>query len=364
MRRTGSLALVAMTLGVGACTPSVGECDQSLALELAYDQEGVPAFAGQALVIQSCGSGGFCHSKGIDAAERLGAPYGLDFDVRPASTGGFSSTAMENAAVLRLEEDRLRVLELRGAIWKQVELGHMPPRGAAGEEYWSSVTSSYEIVTNEAGTEFAPLPGLDTDEGRNILRNWLACGAPLVERTVERLDREPTDNFIVPVCQRDCVDLTWPSIYERVIEPGCATSRCHDDSFPAGRLNLAGNAMAVYRDRLLNAAPQGEQCRAESTPLLTPFDPAASLLFLKVAATSSDDVCGSRMPLSGSALPDQRLCAIREWIECGACPEADGGACADCLREPERLERCNLADDGSGAYVCAEEATCSNRASL
>jgi hypothetical protein len=364
MLRIGPEAmLAAVALASAGCTPSVGECDQERALELAYDQDGVPAFAGQALMIEGCGSGGFCHSEGIERAERFGAPHGLDFDVRPASTSTeFTSTEMENAAVARLEEDRLRVLQLRGDIWDQVDEGRMPPSGESGAEYRASVTVSYEIVTNEAGTEFGPLPGLDTEEGRDILRNWLACGAPVVERTVERADREPTANFIVPVCQRDCVDLTWPSIHERIITPGCATARCHDDSDPAAQLDLSGDAMAAY-DRIVDAAAVGLQCMSEGTPILTPGDPDASLLLVKVEAPSSEDVCGSKMPLSGSALPQQRLCAIREWIDCGACPEADGGDCAACIREAERLDRCGLVED-AGAVACAEEPACMARASL
>jgi hypothetical protein len=72
------------------------------------------------------------------------------------------------------------------------------------------------------------------------------------------------------------------------------------------------------------------------------------------------------MPLSGSALTEQRLCAIREWIECGACAEARGAsdnACADCIGEAERLERCNLAVDG-GSAACAEQTACLPRASF
>jgi hypothetical protein len=359
----GALAVSAIAMG---CTSSVGECDQPRALELAYDQDGVPAFAGQAIMIRDCGGGGFCHASGIAAEDRFGAPHGLDFDLRPASTGSaFSTTEAENAAVARLEADRLRTLQLRDEVWAQVEAGLMPPSGDAGEEYRSSVTASFEVVTDESGTELAPLPGLDTEDGRDILRNWLACGAPVVERTQERADREPTENFVVPVCQRDCVDMTWPAIHEQVMQPSCATGRCHDDSEPAAQLDLSGGALAAHA-RLLDAPARGALCAAETTPMLSAGDADASLLWLKVGLESAEQVCGSRMPLSGSALSDQRLCAIREWIACGACPEgrgAEGNTCAECIAETERLERCNLAVEGD-EVVCAEQAPCLPRASL
>ncbi|HJL16189.1 MAG TPA: hypothetical protein RMH99_11055 [Sandaracinaceae bacterium LLY-WYZ-13_1] len=381
MRRIGGVVvLVIGGLSVVGCQPGIGACDEERALELAYTDDGIPAFAGQALMYQGCGNGGFCHAASATPEDRLGAPVGLDFDVSPASTSADSSrsTEAENAAVARLEEDRLRALEMRGEVWGQVRDGRMPPGGDVGEDYFAEVhgvdgtANRYDLVTDDAGTEFAPLPGIETEEGQEILRNWLACGAPVVERVVERADREETANFIVPLCVRDpsvCVDLTWPAIVERIVRPGCTSGRCHDDDEPAGALDLTGDPAAVHA-RLLDAPAAGSGCGPSAldpsepevgTPLLTAGDPDASLFLLKLEAGSTDEICGGVMPASGAGLNAQQRCVIREWIACGACADPEDEACRDCLDESERLERCNLATD---TRECRELSPCLRRASL
>ena len=47
---------------------------------------------------------------------------------------------------------------------------------------------SYSRLDSVTG-ETTPLPGLDTEEGREILRNWLSCRVPVVERT-EPMERD------------------------------------------------------------------------------------------------------------------------------------------------------------------------------
>ena len=68
----------------GGCGPELGVCDEPQALRVAYDglesidgapPSGLPAYEGQALMIQSCGYGGFCHgADGIPVANRHAAP--------------------------------------------------------------------------------------------------------------------------------------------------------------------------------------------------------------------------------------------------------------------------------------------------
>lgn len=339
----------------GGCADDLGPGDERAALEVVYDAQGVPAFAGQALVIQSCGAGGFCHAE-VGAGElerRFGAPAGLDFDLRVAST----TTAAEDAASQRLWRDQLRVLAMREHVFDQVRSGAMPPGGAAGEAYAEETAHvRFERVADD-GVTFTPLPSLDTDEGRELLRVWLATRVPVVERTESRGDGSGNvTGFTVAACPRTCVDVTWERIYADVIEPSCASSACHDDVEPAGALDLSGGA-GVVLDRITGAPPAGELCAASGVPILTPGEPSASLLYLKMAAARSSDVCGNRMPLSGNPPSPQALCAIEAWIDCGACgaddPRCD--ACAD-----EARARCGVMIT-EGEPRCASPAPCPNR---
>src|SRR5690606_9257287 len=96
------------------------------------DAKGVPAYAGQALVIQSCGAGGFCHAGEIeDPAYHYGAPAGLTFDLTLEAT----TTEVTHEEAARLTADHNRVKDMARAIWGQVVSGAMPPGGAAGADY-------------------------------------------------------------------------------------------------------------------------------------------------------------------------------------------------------------------------------------
>ncbi|MEZ4338277.1 MAG: hypothetical protein R3B82_16775 [Sandaracinaceae bacterium] len=357
------------------CLPSPGPCDQNAALELVYTEDGTPAFAGQAIVQASCGNGGFCHSSGeITGSDRFGAPVDLGFDVRIAST----SDEVQAQESERLREHLSRVLGMRRDILAQIQASQMPPRGDAGEDYRcqiepSSCGGAGQDLTfdrfEDDGVTFSPLPTLlDTDaarrdEAQEIVRNWLSCRTPVVERTNDRMDRgENLVGFTIPACERTCVDLRWPDIYTRLVEPSCATSRCHDDDDPAAGLDLLSGGAAGVHARVVagGQGADGAQCSSTGLLIVAPMSPDDSLLLNKVEAASSDDVCGSRMPLSGNPLSPQRLCVLRSWIECGACAEADGGACAACLDAARAA--CNV-DPGS-ATGCATTAPCTNRATL
>jgi hypothetical protein len=343
------VAWLVLTLG---CQPELGECNPEGAFELVYTEDGVPAFAGQALINQSCGGGGFCHASGIPDADRHGVPRGLELDLRLAST----TEAPRDAETARLSRDQIRAHAQRHAIWAQVESGRMPPPDV-GADVLESIAVRYDRV-GEDGSTFSPLPGLDTEQGRDIVRNWLACGTPVVERTVPRSDGAPSVGFVVPACRRRCIDPTWPALREALIVPGCATAACHDAEAPAAALDLTGEAIAL-RERLVEQRPAGALCGAgdfAEMPMLTPGEPEASLLWLKVAPLSPAERCGSAMPLSGAALSEQSLCALREWIAAGACADPTDSACAEDL-EGMRA-RCGVELDESGAPSCAVPATC------
>src|SRR5690606_32423838 len=193
--------------------------------------------------VASCGGGGFCHADTVATpADRFGAPHGLGFDVRIAST----TIEVEPEATDRLDRNQINLSANRRSVWAQVSGGHMPPRGAAGEAYHAATAGLFYDGENLAFTRFdaagepiGPLPSIDTDEGKEIFRNWLAAGVPVVERTQPRVDRQPnTIGYTVAVCERTCVDPTWESIYHQIIRPSCALSRCHGFDDPGSALVL------------------------------------------------------------------------------------------------------------------------------
>lgn len=145
----------------GGCLPHSGECDEELARRVVYTHEdGLPAYAGQALVQSSCGDGSFCHAEAALGSERYGAPGGLDFDLALAETA---------EEVERLRRGQRQVYRWRRQVLAEVTSGDMPP-GEAGR------------LVARVGV-YADLPPLAGPEGIETLRNWLACGAPVVERT-------------------------------------------------------------------------------------------------------------------------------------------------------------------------------------
>jgi hypothetical protein len=362
-------ALVALLLLTAGCNDP-GPCDTEAALELVYDESGVPAFAGQALVIEGCGSGRFCHAPGVVGEDRYGAPFGMDFDLAVAST----SSELGLAASERLRQSQLTVLRHRALIWQQVERGAMPPSGVGARVV--GMSEAHHDRIGEDRRTFHPLPGLDTIEGREIVRNWLACRVPVVERTRPRVDGELNDTgFTAAVCERGCVDATWPSIYRGVVEPRCVS--CHEPSSPDAGLDLMASeptdaaSVAQVLERMVGHAAVGDDCVTEAVPLLVPGDTFASLFYGKL---TDEPACGGRMPLAGAPIGRQQLCAIEQWIRCGACADAtDTGCNTDieaCLRSA-RL-RCEIllddADrpvtDADGNAQCAAREPCATHATL
>ena len=339
-------ALIAAALLAGCGVP--GTCDDAAARRVATRFDGFPAYEGQALLIRSCGYGSHCHSEAIPSDERYGAPVGLELDVRLASQGP------EPGDVDRLDRNQRRVYEMRGEIWQQIASGAMPPGGADAEVIAASAPVYFRLDTGEL------VPGLETDEGREIVRNWLACGTPVIERTQPRADGVPSVigdtvirsctapedcdvvatprcdlsmNACVP-CESDadcghlapatlcdlgeCVEPAEPafsSIFELVFRRRCSTAACHSDERRAGRLSL--ETVEGAHAELVGVPADGSVfCRLESIDRVVPSDPEASLLYQKVVLAI--DTCGEHMPLGQEAVPAQHAEAIRAWIAAGA----------------------------------------------
>jgi hypothetical protein len=268
-----ALSLTAL-LFMAACGEDLGECDLKAANELVYSDTWRVATKGQALLNDSCGNASFCHSSRATGGNRQGAPQSLDFDMVPAPSGW------------------RQVMEHRDAIWSSVVDGTMPPEGE-GQKKIANGGWSYDAA-RRAGYD---MPTLATGAGKAALRNWLACGAPVVADTE------------IPLWARTGgADLsTWRNIYREVLAPNCATGGCHDDTSRAGNLSLA--------DECKSHAALLQVSACDRRPRLVPGD-GQSYLVQKLRGTQPAN-CGDEMP-PGSSLSPAHLAAIETWIVQGA----------------------------------------------
>jgi hypothetical protein len=134
------------------------------------------------------------------------------------------------------------------------------------------------------------------------------------------------------VCPPD-VDASFGSIYTQILStPSCGTNNpntCHSSSgsLSAGNLldlSLDAGAVTVYAE-LLGADGGGYRSTNEDhpdvfVPRVVPFDAGASMLYIKLTISSSNDPqYGSGMPLTapGSVCPST-LQAVADWINSGA----------------------------------------------
>jgi hypothetical protein len=265
-----SSAVAALLLS--SCGPDVGECDRTM---LGGSETGTLApHTGQLLLRDSCAAG-LCHTESAEGKARKGAPAELDFGVVPASD------SEEDLAVARRSSGV--VWNYLDAIWAEVEAGSMPPPKPAG-----------------AGP-LAP-------SQKEILRNWLACGAPVVEAPV----------------MADAGADPWTKIYTQ-LSGSCVG--CHSASSAAGAgggfvLGEAGMAPATICDAYNNvvgvAASAAGACSGKR--IVTASQPDDSVLLVKL--TGGANLCGALMPLGTSApfamTQTQLVDDLRDWIMSGA----------------------------------------------
>lgn len=276
-----TILVLLQTLAQSGCGDDLGACDTNAAKQLVYSQAGLVATKGQALMHDSCGSAAFCHSEGAKGEARLGAPQRLDFDMLPLATGWPS------------------VVTHSKAIWASVLDGSMPPEGE-GQRAVSNGNWSFD-PEGRAGAQ--RLPPLSTRAGKAVLRNWLACGAPVVGDTVV-----PSWTR-APVLSDAGALSDWSALFTQIIAPRCATAGCHNTQTKAGGLALAEECAAY------TALLEKDAC---GKPRLVPSNADSSLLD---KLESSKPACGGPMPPAGS-LDAPELNAIRAWVEAGAPAES------------------------------------------
>jgi hypothetical protein len=378
VRSDSSFVLSLVTLvcisNVIGCKRDLGECNLDgqtpdgrsiegpAAFDIAYRfSDGQPMYEGQALVQSSCagGSNAFCHSPEAVGAARVGVPAQLDFDVRlactnvecappPSCEGGQTDT--EYCRGLRsLRGNQSNIWEWADGMIQEIRAGDMPP-GEAGRVYSDSAPWIRGRRANdpEAPWPETELPKIGSKEAEEVIRNWLACQAPVIARTEispmedQQLDScsdddEPTCIYTGPICD----DPRWSAIYACLIIDRCVD--CHgppntnldqnpdrlDQPIPGGAsqpgldaLDLTGsnttdttNWATESRSAVVNAlAANPGQCAGQGT-LVIPNDPAGSIMIQKMRDVQT---CGERMPTVGDPVIEPLIELVEEWVNQGA----------------------------------------------
>lgn len=320
--------VVVATLLIASCGPDLPDCaSPTLAADrVVFVDDGTPMFEGQALLTLSCGSG-VCHDSRASERARNGAPAGLDFDLFPTCDLGMDCTGELDALGNRARA----VTRRRHLIYESLD--HVT---------LERVLPAYQEL--EVGALASPLPGITTEEGRQIVGEWLACGAPVVEvvarnadlrRTFpgERCDDEADGRRCRYAARTEPPEPPWGGdngIYQRVIvELGCAWSWCHrnDSDNPNWDqheldLCLASPELEGECDpdavlaSLVDGTASGISCGEGFDPgtYIVAGDARSSFLLNKLGP---DPICGEPMP-SDDGLPADFIASIAQWIDDGA----------------------------------------------
>lgn len=304
-------AAISVLGAFAACSEDLGVCNDAAARTPYYNIDGFPAYQGQALVQGSCGGGGFCHSELAVGAARFGVAHGFNFDVDIAST----SATPNLAALARLQSGQRLLSDERGEVYASIKSGYMPPGGEA-EKRARAGALEYRPLPGEGD----PLPDIASPAGVEIMRNWLACGAPVVERTVARSDGvDVTVGDIVPrLPPAGEVEPTFDAIWSLVLEPRCATP-CHNPAVGSGMLDMTTKELAFAN--LVGTTAMGPECGGTGSTRVVAGDPEASLIIAKLEGrpvAGASALCGERMPFGGTPLSPETIGSLREWIRLGA----------------------------------------------
>ena len=363
-------ALVAASFtGAAGCKRDLGDCNLDgeapdgrpipgpAAFDLAYRvTDGLPMYEGQALVQSTCGDGTFCHAPAAVGADRIGVPAGLNFDVALAcseaqdpscepplqSCEGDPQTSNYCQRLTGLQHNQNSVRDWAEGMIQEMRAGAMPPAEAG-----RAVRNNTPWLRESDGSE---LPPVETGEAQEIVRNWLACGAPVVARAEvppsTALELQPCPSVDDETCiyngpQGGLPDPRWSEIYWAAIFTSCVA--CHGPSndntdqnpnnplggeipggaSPAGLavLDLTGadtadtsNWPAESHGAVVNAlASNLGQCLGQGT-LVVPSNPDASIMLDKMRG---EQTCGDPMP-PGQLLSQALVDVVEDWIDMGA----------------------------------------------
>jgi cytochrome c553 len=171
----------------------------------------------------------------------------------------------------------------------------------------SSIFSSSERKPCRAGKSYTEL---DDAQTREVMRNWLACGAPFVEANGEKLERTSAagkagDQYLACEVESDEA-VTLESLFKSTFSE---CGGCHNSS-------IAGPPSFLDVKTLAKSLRTKSKCA--EMPFVTPGNPKKSYL-LELLKGPNPDCDHEQMPAGGlDPLSDRAIAEVEAWIERGA----------------------------------------------
>ncbi len=327
-------------------TPDGTPIDGPAAFDVAYRlTDGMPMYEGQALVQSTCGNGSFCHAPLATGSNRFGAPAGMNFDLSLVCTGdvaGCQTNPPYDDRVQRLNGDQNNIRDWAEGMIQEIRAGAMPP-GEAGQRVRSNVPW--------LRPDRSKLPSIDSSDGQEIVRNWLACDAPAIGRSetppTEADQLQPcatSDDEVICVYSgppADLPDPNWSDIYFTIMFTECV--RCHGPAndnidvnpdnplggeIPGGAnptalavLNLAGSDPTDTTNwpedsypAVVNASASTAGSCAGQGLVVEASNSEDSIMVQKMYGVQT---CGDQMPTVG-LLAQPLVDVVAEWVDLGA----------------------------------------------
>jgi mono/diheme cytochrome c family protein len=270
-------------------------------------------YGGQAIMNKACAVG--CHLSTATGAERHGVPAGLDFDLLPidevkadgtTKTGDSTIVQLTSAQLSGLRKRQKMIVERSSSIWQQVLDGLMPPSGML-TSMMSTIFESSEKKPCKSQQSYAAMDGAQT---REVLRNWLACGAPFVETNGKKLDKSSAagragDQYAM--CAQDsATEVTLASLFNSTFSE---CGGCHNSA-------LTGPPSFLDVDTLAKSLRTESACGGK--PFVTPGKPEDSYL-LQLLKGPNPACSHGRMPGGGlDPLSERAIAEVEAWIAGGA----------------------------------------------
>jgi cytochrome c553 len=313
--RTKYRAVLLLAPVAAACS-EVGPCEGPLEGRDTAVVNGAIVYGGQAIVNKTCATG--CHLSTATGEARRGAPAGLDFDLIPvdeASTAGLTTTAtrtfvqLQSAQAEGLRKRQKLIVEQRDSIWEQVVDGHMPPNGTL-RSLMATIFASTEAKPCQSSEAYSAMPEADS---REVLRNWLACGAPFVETHGAKLPKSSAAGTVGDQ-YRECSASSSGAASTTTLETLFITTLadcggCH---------NNALTGPPAFADVPTLAASLRTRSVCGEKPFVTPGDPANSYL-LDLLRAPNPRCNHQQMPAGGlGPLSARGIASVEAWIAAGA----------------------------------------------
>jgi hypothetical protein len=350
MQRRGFwfVLLPALVSVLAAGCDDLGTCDDPARGRTTVKVGTTVMYAGQAIMLRSCANG--CHSSGAKGAFRRGAPAGLDFDLNPiegstllrAPDGGVVAVTVDGVEASGLRARQRTVFDERELIWEQVDKGLMPP-----ESGLKALIGIVRAAFASDGTcpETGELGNLDN--AKPELRNWLACGTPIVETNSPELplvvpattaaaqERAAgaaayagATGYQLPACKGGGGGTSFEDVYDDVfVAEGCSAGICHGGSAPIAGFDL-GTIDKAYASLLGAGQGAPQTCGTNTDVYVKPGDPDGSYIMAKIKANAAKPPCGGYMPNENGASAGAAA-LLRAWIMEGALRRVGGAASGD-----------------------------------